>query len=114
MSPGLRECFPPAGVQGRIFRLGTWLSLDDAPGTASELIMFLVVDAECTGTVEGRVKESSCLRMLFLSIQAGFSLARKLFIVINRQPSLRFVCGWNAACVHVCAFICNLTSTLFP
>lgn len=86
VSPALRD-FLPAGIQGRIFRLETCLSLDGAPGTASELM--LVVDAECSGTVEGSVEEPSCHPTQCLSVShTGFSLTCQEIVYCYQQRAI--------------------------
>lgn len=118
MSPALREPFLPVGVQGRIFMLETCLSLDGAPGTYS--LRTDVLGGRCRAHWDYRGQgRGAQLSPYAVSVSHdGSSLARKLFVVINREPLLRFVSeggtGRRGECLCLCAFICNLASTLSP
>ena len=102
MSPALRERFLPVCVQGRIFRLVTCLSLDGAPGTASEQ-MVLVADDELTGTVEGRVEEPSCHSVQFLSVTLTSHLPENCLLLLTESHRLDLSVSEVCVCVCVCA-----------
>lgn len=103
MSPALREHFL-LQVSRKDLQAGDMPLTDGTPGTASELI-FLVVDAECTETVEGRAEELSCPHMQFLSVTLASHLPGNCLLLSTESHCLD---------LSASALICNFTSTLSP